>query len=223
MRRLYTDSYSYYIWPPCDTRVTNFIWAQGKAETREAESREHNISATEQIKENTHRGGVSWRWGFPLCSSASRKGIFIYAHRKNVVKKFYDQTLHFMCFYVKLPYNIGNIVSWAVKVAGIAAIEQLEEMDLKREWSIRGSRRWRPGESPGHEAIRQSCRIPSPGFVAGVNPIYLFEWLCLPLSCHKCHLLPPFAAQKLLKNPRNYAYASHKLWLQLVAPFLIGL
>lgn len=31
-----------------------------------------------------------------------------------------------MCFYVKLPYNIGNIVSWAVKVAEIGKRQQLK-------------------------------------------------------------------------------------------------
>lgn len=69
-----------------------------------------------------------------------------------------------MCFYVKLPYNIGNIVSWAVKVAGIAAIEPPEEPDPRKRSAH---------ESPIHQAIRQSC------LVAGVNPIYLFEWLLL--------------------------------------------
>lgn len=77
----------------------------------------NNINA-QQIKPNTLRS--SSRRAF-LSSGNSGKllllllvladGIFIYAYRKNVVKKFYDQTLHFMCFYVKLPYNIGNIVS----------------------------------------------------------------------------------------------------------------
>lgn len=75
--------------------------------SRKEKQQENNINA-QQIKPNTQRSS----------SENSRKnccwadGSFIYVCvQENVVKKFYDQTLHFMCFYVKLPYNIGNIVS----------------------------------------------------------------------------------------------------------------
>lgn len=72
--------------------------------------KKYSINA-QQIKPNTQRSSNS-RWTEERVGKLLLvDGIFIYAYRKNVVKKFYDQTLHFMCFYVKLPYNIGNIVS----------------------------------------------------------------------------------------------------------------
>jgi len=89
-----------------------------------------------------------------------------------------------MCFYVKLPYNIGNIVSWAVKVAGIAAIEQLEEMDPRAQERVPSSQLPAPSSHlPVPNPQGNQAKLPG-----GRGKSNLLIWVTVPPSRH--HLLP---------------------------------